>query len=156
MTPVTEMQEAFCLAYIETGNASEAYRRVYSTKNMRPTTVNRNAKKLMDNNKIKTRLAEIRAPVLKASCVTLEGHLSKLDALGKAALRAGHYSAAINAEIARGKASGFYIVRTEITGKDGGPVKVGATIDEKISINNLSLEEKRNLDAALEKILSET
>ncbi|SQE31532.1 Terminase small subunit [Mannheimia haemolytica] len=32
MTELTPKQEAFCLAYIETGNASEAYRQAYEPK----------------------------------------------------------------------------------------------------------------------------
>ena len=32
--PLTEKQEAFCRAFVETGNASEAYRRSYDAKNM--------------------------------------------------------------------------------------------------------------------------
>jgi phage terminase small subunit len=30
----TDKMELFCLAYVETGNASEAYRRAYNTANM--------------------------------------------------------------------------------------------------------------------------
>ena len=35
---LTPKQEAFCLAYMETGNASEAYRRAYDADNMKPAT----------------------------------------------------------------------------------------------------------------------
>ena len=52
MAKLTPKQESFCLSYIETGNASEAYRLNYDTENMKPATVNRNAKALLDNNKI--------------------------------------------------------------------------------------------------------
>ena len=40
MKPVklTAKQEAFCLAYLETGNASEAYRQVYKSDRMKSTT----------------------------------------------------------------------------------------------------------------------
>ncbi|MGU9998175.1 terminase small subunit, partial [Bordetella avium] len=37
---LTPKQEAFALAYVETGNASEAYRRAYSAERMKPETVN--------------------------------------------------------------------------------------------------------------------
>lgn len=37
---LTPKQETFCLAYIETGNASEAYRQAYDAENMKPDTVN--------------------------------------------------------------------------------------------------------------------
>jgi len=35
----TQKQENFCLAYIECGNASEAYRRAYDAEYMKPETV---------------------------------------------------------------------------------------------------------------------
>jgi phage terminase small subunit len=51
---LTIKQEEFCLAYIETGNASEAYRRAYSCGRMKAETVKRNAFRLTDNSKIKS------------------------------------------------------------------------------------------------------
>jgi phage terminase small subunit len=74
--PLTPKQEAFCLAYIETSNASEAYRQAYDCQRMKPETVSRNAKALLDNNKIATRLAEIRQPVLERAQITLETNLN--------------------------------------------------------------------------------
>ena len=69
---LTQKQEAFCLAYVETGNASEAYRRAYDTSKMKPESVNRLAKALMDNVKIASRLAELRAPALERANVTVD------------------------------------------------------------------------------------
>jgi len=43
MAGLTIKQEAFCQAYIEKGNASEAYRMAYAADKMKPETVNRNA-----------------------------------------------------------------------------------------------------------------
>jgi phage terminase small subunit len=62
---LTEKQGRFCLAYIETGNASEAYRRAYDAESMKPKTVNRKAKELMDNGKITARIAELRQPAVE-------------------------------------------------------------------------------------------
>ena len=39
------------------------------------------------------------------------------------AAKAGQYSAAISAEVARGKAAGLVVSKTELTGADGGPIK---------------------------------
>jgi phage terminase small subunit len=112
---LTAKQEAFCLAYIDTGNASEAYRRAYDAERMKPETVNRNAKALMDNNKIATRLNEIRKPAVDAAQITLESHLQRLHDLSIAAEQAGQLSAAISAEVARGKAAGIHIEKSEQT-----------------------------------------
>lgn len=69
---LTAKEDAFCLAVIETGNASEAYRRAYDTRNMKPETINRKAKFMMDKDKIRARLVELRAPALKKAEVTIE------------------------------------------------------------------------------------
>lgn len=58
---LTPKQEGFCRDYITTSNATEAYRRNYNYTKMKEATINRNAKKLMDNNKIRTRIAELQA-----------------------------------------------------------------------------------------------
>ena len=74
-TALTPKQEAFCFGYLETGNASEAYRRAYDAAGMKAPTINRKAKELLDNGKIAARLAELRKPAADAAQVTLEGHL---------------------------------------------------------------------------------
>ena len=56
---LTPKQEAFAQAYIETGNASEAYRRSYNASNMKEETVWRKAKEVMDNGKVTARLHEL-------------------------------------------------------------------------------------------------
>lgn len=117
MKRLTQKQENFCLAYIETGNASEAYRRVYNAKGMKPETVNRNAKALLDNNKIATRLEELRKPVAESAQITLAQHLSTLEELRELAKEEGKYGPAIQAEIARGKAAGLYVERSHIDGE---------------------------------------
>jgi len=105
---LTPKQEAFCLAYIETGNASEAYRRSYSSKSRTDATINRAAKTLTDNSKITARLEELRAPVRERAQISLESHLNDLKALRDRADSADNFGAAITAEVARGKASGLY------------------------------------------------
>lgn len=69
---LTPKQEAFCLAYIEIGNASDAYRKAYASENMKPTTINRNAKALMDDSKIATRIAALRDKVEAKTFLTIE------------------------------------------------------------------------------------
>ena len=110
---LTPKQEAFCLAYLETGNASEAYRRAYDAENMKPESINRKAKDVIDNVKIAARVAELRKPALVKAQMTLEGHLADLQMLRDKALQADQFSAAISAEIARGKASGVHVEKSE-------------------------------------------
>jgi len=46
---LTPKQEKFCNLYLETGNASEAYRSSYSASRMKPETIHRRAKELLDH-----------------------------------------------------------------------------------------------------------
>lgn len=119
MTNLTIKQENFCLSYLETGSASEAYRRAYNAENMKPETVNRAAKELLDNPKITARLDELRKPITDSAQVTLKSHLARLDSLSRQAEERGQFSAAINAEISRGKAAGLYTEKLDHTSSDG-------------------------------------
>lgn len=76
---LTGKQEKFCLEYIKCGNASEAYRKAYSTKNMKPETVNRNAKALMDNNKISARIEALNKKAESAAVMTRQEALERLS-----------------------------------------------------------------------------
>jgi phage terminase small subunit len=69
---LTPKQEKFCLAYMETGNASEAYRIAYDANGMKPESINRKAKEVMDNGKISARLAVLRAKVEAKGLLTIE------------------------------------------------------------------------------------
>ena len=68
---ITPKQEAFARAYVETGNASEAYRRSYDTAEMAPDTINRKACDLLHDGKVTARIAEIEAECLAATQLTV-------------------------------------------------------------------------------------
>lgn len=145
---LTPKQEAFTLAYLELGDASKAYRKAYNAAKMKPESVNRKAKELMDNVKITARIEELRTPAREAAQVTLRQHLDDLKRLRDKAEKAAQYSAAINAEALRGKAAGLYVDRQELTGKDGAPL----VAERKISFKGMSVEEMRQLDELLAKV----
>lgn len=69
---LTPKQEAFCLKYIETGNASEAYRLAYDAGGMKPASVNRKAFELMENVKITARLEELKQRQLRRHDVSID------------------------------------------------------------------------------------
>lgn len=110
---LTQKQENFCLAYIESGNASEAYRSAYKAERMKSATINRKAAELMDNGKITARLEQLRAPVRERAQITLESHLERLNHLSLMAEQAEQYSAAIKAEESRGKVAGLYVEKID-------------------------------------------
>lgn len=129
-TGLTANMEAFCVELARTGNASEAYRKAYSAGNMKPETITRKAAALADNGNIRARLSVLRSDVRKKSGITLDEHMRALGVLRNKAAEARQYSAAITAEIARGKVSNLYsdggmeddappVTRVEIVIKDG-------------------------------------
>ena len=63
-------------------------------------------------------IGELREEYQKKYAVTFEGHITELGKIRMDALKKGAWSAAVNAEVARGKAAGLYIEQKIIrTGK---------------------------------------
>lgn len=140
--PLTKKQEDFALAYVETGNASDAYRRTYAVKKMTEKSINETASRLLKNVKVAARIAALRAPVVEKAGLTLEKHLDDLLRLRNMAVKDAKWTAAIQAEIARGKAAGLYVERTELTGKDGAPIPLtNVPVDEYLKARSKVLGE---------------
>lgn len=78
MSKLTIKQENFCNYYIESGNASEAYRRAFSCDKMKPETVNRNAVDMLNNNKIATRVEQLQSEFKNRSDITKEEAVKEL------------------------------------------------------------------------------
>ncbi len=68
----------------------------------------------MADEKIQQRIEELRVPVIRKIKLTLESHLATLAELRDAAREKEQYSAAISAEVSRGRAAGFYVERVEM------------------------------------------
>jgi len=112
---LTQKQEKFCLSYMETGNASEAYRQSYDAGKMKPETVNREAKKLLDTPKIATRIGELRKAAEKRNAITVDDLVSELEEARKAALGAvtPQAGAAVSATMGKGKLLGLVVDKAE-------------------------------------------
>lgn len=78
MTQLTAKQENFCQYYLDTGNASVAYRMAYDCTNMKPETIWSTASRLLDNRKVVARLDEIRA---ERAAATADERKAVLDVL---------------------------------------------------------------------------
>lgn len=63
---LTQKQEAFCLAYIETGNASAAYRKAYSAGKMKAVTIVKRASELLAGGGVTGRIEELRRAAASA------------------------------------------------------------------------------------------
>ncbi|MGE4336490.1 MAG: terminase small subunit [Pigmentiphaga sp.] len=76
---LTAKQEAFALAYLETGNASEAYRRAYSAAKMKDKQVWEEASKLLSHPKVAQRLEQLKAAAVSAAVMTRQEALERLS-----------------------------------------------------------------------------
>ena len=109
---MTPKQERFCESYIETGNASEAYRQAYGAANMKAATINRRAKELMDNGKITARIEALQLIHSKRHNITLDGLTAQLIADHKLARDKGQASAAVAASMAIARLHGLIVHKT--------------------------------------------
>ena len=84
MTKLTPKQENFCNYYIETGNASEAYRRAYSCENMKDETVNERSCRLLKEYKISTRVSQLQADLQERSDISKDEAVKELTNIVRA------------------------------------------------------------------------
>ena len=101
---LTAKQEAFCLAYIETNNASEAYRRAYDSGDMKPESVYPAASRLLSDVNISARLEQLRRPIMERHSVTVDSLIIELEEARQAALNAETPQAAAATSATMGKA----------------------------------------------------
>lgn len=106
---LTPKQEKFCMLYIELGNASEAYRQSYDAEDMNDNTVHRNAHALLENNKVATRVEQLRNEHKQAHKMTVADLLAELEEARQAALGAENpqSSAAVAATMGKAKLLGL-------------------------------------------------
>tara|TARA_R110000744_G_scaffold333503_1_gene438909 strand:- start:118 stop:522 length:405 start_codon:yes stop_codon:yes gene_type:complete len=97
MNKLTTKQEKFCKTFIETGNASEAYRQSYDCQKMKGPSINRNAVALLANTKITTRVGELQLNLQKKFEVTVQSLSKELDEDRQLARSLGQPGAAISA-----------------------------------------------------------
>lgn len=129
MAGLTIKQEAFCQRYIETGNASEAYRQAYDAERMKPESINRKAKELTDNGKIAARLDEMRQGLAKAHGVTIASLLGELEEARIVAKGREQGAAMVAATMGKAKLAGL----DKDAGEDSDaaqPVKVEVTVTD--------------------------
>jgi phage terminase small subunit len=110
---LTPKQEAFCLAYLKTGNASEAYRQAYDAEGMKVTTIHVKASELLADGKVTVRLSQLQEREEVKALLSLEDHMEELRVLREIAKTNKQLSAAITAEVKRGELRKFYVKRIE-------------------------------------------
>ena len=104
---LTLKQESFCLAYIETGNASEAYRMSYSAEKMTAASVSVAASRLLDNAKIALRIAELKAEHAKRHEITVDDLIAELEEARQLAIDTSQSGSAVTATMGKAKLLGL-------------------------------------------------
>jgi len=106
---LTQRQEAFCLAFIETGNASEAYRRAYKPKHMSAKSVHEKASHILAEGKVQARVAELRAPMIARAQYGLERAMEEAETARRLAMLMGQAAAAVSAVALKAKLNGLLV-----------------------------------------------
>lgn len=128
---LTPKQEAFAQAIVTGVSQSDAYRAAYKVgPKTKPETVNQAASRIMADSNVRARVAELREPVAKRAQITLESHLDDLMRLRNMAAKEKQYSAAISAEISRGKAVGIYVEKIDHASSDGTMSPTGKSLSD--------------------------
>lgn len=123
---LTTKQENFCQKYVETGNASEAYRYGYDTSRMKPESVHRKAKELMDNGNVAARIAELKQRAAVKHDVTIATLLRELEEARIIALscETPQTSAAVSATMGKAKLCGLDKQLIELSGEVNGKIEL--------------------------------
>lgn len=113
---LTIKQERFCMVYVETGNASEAYRQAYNAENMKEASINVNASKLLTDAKIALRIKELKSGHTKRHELTIDDLVKQLEEARQVALALENpqCSAAISATMGTAKLLGLVVDKTDI------------------------------------------
>ena len=113
--PLTVKQEAFCHAYLETSNASEAYRRAYDVgATTKPEVIWVKACEVLKNGKVAVRIAELQAEHAKRHAVTIDSLTQMLREDRELARKEGEPNAAVNAVMAIAKLHGHVVERKNV------------------------------------------
>lgn len=122
---LTPKQDAFAQAYVETSNASEAYRR---TCNVSPETTDKSiwesASRMMSNPKVSSRIMELQAEHALRHNVTIDSLTAELDEDRELARTEKQASAAITAVMGKAKLHGLITDKKELGGVGGEPIQV--------------------------------
>ena len=107
MKKLTVKQEKFCMAFVETGDQSEAYRRAYDAENMSPTNINSKAYLLKANGYIAARIDELMAELQQRHRKTMDDLLDDLEEARTLAAQTSQPSSMIAATMGSAKLLGL-------------------------------------------------
>lgn len=110
---LTPKQEKFCQVYIETGNASEAYRQAYNASRTKPEVVAVKASQMLANGKVAVRIDALRALHQKRHEITVDDLVAELEEARKLAFETDKAAAAVQATMGKAKLLGLVVEKQE-------------------------------------------
>ena len=106
---LTPKQEKFCYGYMETGNASGAYRAAYNAERMKPEVVAVKASELLANGKIAVKIEALRAELRQRHEITVDDLVAELEEARKLAFETDKAAAAVQATMGKAKLLGLVV-----------------------------------------------
>lgn len=106
---VTEQEEKFSQVFVETGNASEAYRQSYKSDKMSVNAIGVEASRMLDRPRVALRISQLRQIHSKRHNVTVDSLVAELEEIKNVALSAEtpQSSAAVAAVLGKAKLMGL-------------------------------------------------
>lgn len=151
---MTPKQEHFCRLYVETGNASEAYRQAYNAENMKPESVNVEASRLLGSPNIALMIDELKAGHAARHDVTMDSLLVELEEARQAALNAPNpqSGAAVSASMGKAKLLGLLVEKAEITDTTPKPLEPPIEINTQETKAIIELHRQKGQEASISDI----
>ena len=154
---MTPKQEQFARLYVETGNASEAYRQAYSTENMKPETITNEAYKLLQDPDITAMINGLKAEHKARHCITVDAVIEELEQARQKALNAPtpQSGAAVSASMGKAKILGLIVDKSEVKAevKETAPPKEEAVLTSEHLGAITELYRKKKLNATIADII---
>jgi phage terminase small subunit len=124
MNNLTPKQEAFARIYVETSNASEAYRQCADVaEDTKPESIWASASRMLSDVKVLQRVDELQKEAAERTLVTVARLMEELEEARALALAEKQSSAAVSATMGKARINGLLVEKREIGGLDGKPLK---------------------------------
>ena len=119
---LTPKQQKFVYKYLETGNASEAYRQSYNVENMKPDTIKVAASKVLQNYNVQEAVNKGQQKAQEAHEVTLASITKELDEARTLAIDIKQPASAISASLGKAKIHGLVVDKSQLSNDPDNPV----------------------------------
>ena len=114
---LTPKQEKFAQVYIETGNASEAYRQAYNAENMSANTIKVKACLLLQRDNVRITVDQLRLELKERYEVTVDSIVAELEQARVVSMSKDQGAAMVSASMGKAKLMGL-ITDRQLHGED--------------------------------------